>query len=123
MNHVSKPPRDVTVRFAFAAMATRRWNSSRTAVYAGATSRVNTVPDNVQQQIKEKYKGKREAILCEVFFKKGMRGTSWCESDKGINTRIKDGAGSGGRIERQRLRRNIDNFPTNPNCNQVDIIE
>lgn len=78
---MSKPPRDVTVRFAFAAMATRRWNSSRTAVYAGATSRVNTVPDNVQQQIKEKYKGKREAILCEVFFKKGMRGTSWCESD------------------------------------------
>lgn len=55
---MSKPPRDVTVRFAFAAMATRRWNSSRTAVYAGATSRVNTVPDNVQQQIKVSFKFK-----------------------------------------------------------------
>lgn len=43
VQHVSNPPRDVTVRFA----PTLRRNSSRTAMYAGATSRVNTVPSNV----------------------------------------------------------------------------
>jgi len=42
--------------------------------------------------------------------------------EEGI-TRIKDGSGASGRIESQGLLRNVDNFPANPNCDQVDIIE
>lgn len=38
-------------------------------------------------------------------------------------TRIKNGAGAGGGVEGQSSRRDIDNFPANPNTDQVDIVE